>query len=103
MEAVQYIKELKRFSKNCEVNDDRELINITKEVKDEYSYGFAINLINNEYEVYMFVVSDAEDDVVASNLLNERFKYLDQAKEYQKKLINKYKDIEVFELVNYME
>lgn len=100
MEAVQYIKELKEFSKEVESNDDRELINISKEVKDGYSYGFAINMINNEYEVYMFVANDNGEDIVASNLLYVRFKYLDQAKEYQKELINKYKDIEVSELAN---
>ena len=92
MEAVQIIKKLKVFSMQYDENIERELIDINKFPKDEYNFGFVVNLINNKYEVYMFVVSDIED-VIASNLFYKDFKYLDQAKEYFNEIINEYKDL----------
>lgn len=97
MNAVQIIKKLKEYSCEYEENLKRNLIDINKYVKDQYSYGFVINKINDEYEVYMFVVSDKED-VIASSLLYKNFKNLESAKEYFKVLINEYNDLSLDEL-----
>lgn len=99
MEAVQVIKKLKEFSIKYNKNEERELININKFPKEDYSYGFVVNMINNKYEVYMFVTSDIED-VIASNLFYRDFKYLDQAKEYFHNLISKYNELSLEELQN---
>lgn len=92
MNAVQIIKKLKEYSCEYEENLKRNLIDINKYVKDEYSYGFVINKINDEYEVYMFVVSDKED-VIASNLLKKEFNSLESAKEYFNSIINEYSNL----------
>lgn len=97
MEAVQIIKKLKHFSFEYDENDKRDLVDIKKFIKDEYSYGFIINKINDKYEVYMFVTSDKED-VIASSLLYRNFKNLESAKEYFKVLINEYNDLSLDEL-----
>ena len=99
MEAVQIIKNLKNFSKEYNENEERELININKFPKENYSYGFVVNMVNNKYEVYMFVTSDIED-VIASNLFYKDFKYLDQAKEYFDSIINEYNQLSLEELCN---
>lgn len=99
MEAVQIIKNLKNFSKEYNENEERELININKFPKENYSYGFVVNMVNNKYEVYMFVTSDIED-VIASNLFYKDFKYLDQAKEYFDSIISKYNELSLEELCN---
>lgn len=99
MEAVQIIKNLKNFSKEYNENEERELININKFPKENYSYGFVVNMVNNKYEVYMFVASDIED-VIASNLFYKDFKYLDQAKEYFDSIINEYNELSLEELCN---
>lgn len=92
MEAVQIIKKLKHFSFEYDENEKRDLVDIKKFIKDEYSYGFIINKINDEYEVYMFVVSDKED-VIASSLLYRNFKKLESAKEYFNSIINEYSNL----------
>ena len=99
MEAVQVIKKLKEFSSEYCENEERELIDINKFPKEDYSYGFVVNMVNNKYEVYMFVTSDIED-VIASNLFYRDFKYLDQAKEYFNNLISEYNELSLEELYN---
>ena len=47
MEAVQIIKKLKHFSFEYDENEKRDLVDIKKFIKDEYSYGFIINKIND--------------------------------------------------------
>ena len=89
MEAVQIIKNLKHFSFEYDENEKRDLVDIKKFIKDEYSYGFIINKINDKYEVYMFVTSDKED-VIASNLLKKEF---NSAKEYFNSIINEYSNL----------
>lgn len=102
MEAVQLIMELKRYSKEVKEDDRRDLIDISKYVKDGYSLGFAMNKYNTEYEVYMFILCDTKD-ITVSNLFYQSFKYLDQAKEYFKTLEEKYKNIELEVLLNTLE
>lgn len=99
MEAVQYIKELKKYSTEYSENDERELISISKYPKEDYSIGFVTNLVNNKYEVYMFITSDTEDEI-ASGILCQNFKYLDQAKDYCNELINKYSNMELSKIIN---
>ena len=99
METVQYIKELKKYSTEYSENDERELISISKYPKEDYSIGFVTNLVNNKYEVYMFITSDTEDEI-ASGILCQNFKYLDQAKDYCNELINKYSNMELSEIIN---
>lgn len=99
MKAVQMINELKKYSKECDLNLNRELIDINKYVKSGYSFGFVINMVNNEYEVYMFVTSD-EEDVIVSNLFHKDFKYMDQAKLYYNNLIKEYSELSLEDLYN---
>lgn len=99
MEAVQIIKKLKKFSNEYNENQERELIDINKFPKENYSYGFVVNMVNNKYEVYMFVASDIED-VIASNLFYKDFKFLDQAKEYFNSLISEYNELSLEKLYN---
>lgn len=99
MEAVEVIKKLKELSSKYNENEERELININKFPKEDYSYSFVVNMVNNKYEVYMFVTSDIED-IIASNLFHKNFKYLDQAKEYFNNLISEYNELSLEELQN---
>lgn len=97
MNVVQIIKNLKKYSCEFDEKKKRNLIGINKYIKDEYSYGFVINKINDKYETYMFVLSNTED-IIASNLLSKEFKLLDNAKEYFNLLVTENKDLTLDEL-----
>lgn len=98
MEAVQIIKDLKKYSFGYNDNEERDLVDINKYVKNGYSYSYVINKINNGYEVYMAILSDEDMELVASNLLYEQFEYLDQARQYFDGLIDKYNNLTIEKL-----
>ena len=98
MKAVQIINELKKYSKEYTEDEEKDLIDIRKFIKEDYSIGFVINLIKSKYEVYMFIVSDVEDEV-ASTLKIDYFKNLDEAKSYFNELIDKYSNMELNNII----
>ena len=85
--TIEYLKLLQNFS-HPEDSRNRKLLKSYELTKGLYNYGTIINSVDNNYEVYCYVISN-DNSIIASSLLLKEFNDINRVQDIFEKLEDK--------------
>lgn len=91
--TIEYLKLLQNFS-HPEDSRNRKLLKSYELTKELYNCGAIINFVDNNYEVYCYVISN-DNSIIASSLLLKEFNDINIALSYYKELATMMKEKEI--------